>query len=160
MTKPNTRGKTLTGKSNTSAEDRVSETPEPTSEPKQDINDSIEGRAYLEKYLLLCPPGEPPTHNSLATCLHQVAVMKGVSKPVMNAIRAVAFLLGEMEETQINEILKEAHQEKGMLLLTPFCSFLSFFYPFLAFESCKRQSKSRQHPPFTSLLLLLTPFER
>ena len=108
MTKSNTRGKTLTGKSKTGVEDRVSETPEPTPEPKQDINDSIKGRAYLEKYLLLCPPGEPPTHNSLATCLHQVAVMKGVSKPVMNAIRAVAFLLGEMEETQINEILKEA----------------------------------------------------
>ena len=52
------------------------------------------------------------------------------------------------------------HQEKGMLLLRPFCSFLSFFYPFLDFESCKRQSKSWQHPPFMSLLLLLTPFER
>ena len=69
-------------------EDRVSETPEPTLESKQDINDSIEGRVYLEKYLLLCPPGEPLMHNSLATCLQQVAVMKGVSKLVMNAIRA------------------------------------------------------------------------
>jgi hypothetical protein len=34
--------------------------------------------------------------------------MAGVSKPVSNAIRGVAFLLGEMEETQINNILKEA----------------------------------------------------
>ena len=102
MAKPNTRGKTQTER--ISNADRDSATPE----PQQDINDSIEGRSYLEKYLLLCPPGEPPTHNSLATCLHQIAVMKGVTKQVMNAIRAVAFLLGEMEETQINEILKEA----------------------------------------------------
>jgi hypothetical protein len=43
----------------------------------------------------------------LATCLHQVAVLKGVTKQATNAIRAVAFLLNEMEETQINEILKE-----------------------------------------------------
>ena len=104
--KPNTRGKSQTDKVTGIArsDERDSETPE----PQQDINDSIEGRAYLEKHLLLCPPGEPPTHNSLATCLHQIAVMKGVAKPAMNAIRAVAFLLGEMEETQINEILKEA----------------------------------------------------
>ena len=53
-----------------------------------------------------------------------------------------------------------SHQEKGILLLTPFYSFLCFFFPFLAFESCKRQLKSQQHPPFTSLLLLPTPFKR
>jgi hypothetical protein len=87
-------------------DDRLSETPEP--EPKQDVNDAIEGRSFLEGHLLLCPVGEPPTHISLATCLHQVAALKGVTKQATNAIRAVAFLLGEMEETQINEILKEA----------------------------------------------------
>ena len=103
---PNTRGKTQTEKSNARNDDRDSETPAP--EQQQDINDAIEGRSYLERYLLLCPPGEPPTHDSMATCLHQIAVMKGVAKPAMNAIRAVAFLLGEMEETQINTILKEA----------------------------------------------------
>jgi hypothetical protein len=102
--KPKTRGNTQVDKLSARVEDRDSTTPE----PQQDINDAIEGRTYLEHHLLLCPPGEPPTHNSLATCLHQIAVMKGVTKPAMNAIRAVAFLLGEMEETQINEILKEA----------------------------------------------------
>jgi hypothetical protein len=103
---PNTRGKAAQGDKPTRVEDRISETPEP--EPKQDVNDAVEGRSYLERYLLLCPIGEPPNHNSMATCLHQISVMKGVAKPAMNAIRAVAYLLGEMEETQINEILKEA----------------------------------------------------
>jgi hypothetical protein len=97
-------GKKQTERPNTRAEPRDSTTPE----IQQDINDAIEGRSYLEKHLLLCPPGEPPTHTSLATCLHQISAMSGVTKPVINAIRAVAFLLGEMEETQINSILKDA----------------------------------------------------
>ena len=77
-------------------------------ETQQDINDEIEGRNYLENHLLLCPIGEPATHTSLATCLHQISVMQGIGKPAENAIRAVAFLLGEMEETQINKILQDS----------------------------------------------------
>ena len=102
--KGNTRAKAQSDRPNTRADTRDSSTPE----TQHDINDAIEGRAFLEKHLLLCPPGEPPSHTSLATCLHQVSVMSGVAKPVMNAIRAIAFLLGEMEETQINDILREA----------------------------------------------------
>ena len=34
--------------------------------------------------------------------------MGGVAKPAMNAIRSVAFLLEELEETQINGMVKEA----------------------------------------------------
>jgi hypothetical protein len=71
----------------------VSETPE----PQQDINDE-----------LLCPVGEPLNHFSIATCLHQISAMAGVYKPAINAIRSVAFLLGEMEEMQINGIFKDA----------------------------------------------------
>lgn len=102
----NTRAKAQTAKASVRADSRatVSESPE----PPQDINDEKEGRTFLEKHLLLCPPGEPPNHYSLATCLHQISVMSGVTKPVTNAIRSVAFLLGEMEETQINGILKDA----------------------------------------------------
>jgi len=77
-------------------------------EELQDIKDSIEGRKFLEKHLLLSPPGEPPTHESLATCLHQISAMAGLQKPVINAIRSVAFLLDELEETQINLTVKEA----------------------------------------------------
>jgi hypothetical protein len=104
-----TRAKAQVAKATASVREdsREADTVSPDNTP-QDINDEIEGRAYLEKHLLLCPPGEPPTHNSLATCLHQVSAMAGVTKPVVNAIRSIAFLLGEMEETQINGILREA----------------------------------------------------
>ena len=91
---------------------------ESTPEIGYDINDKAEGRSYLEKHLLLCPPGEPPTHASLATCLHQVSALPGVTKPVLNAIRAVAFLLGEMEDTQISGILKDAFDSQITELTT------------------------------------------
>ena len=77
-------------------------------EELQDIKDSLEGRKYLEKLSLFCPPGEPPSHTALSTCLHQISAMPGVQKPVLNAIRSVAFLLDEMEDTQINETVREA----------------------------------------------------
>ena len=77
-------------------------------EEQQDIRDAQDGRKFLEKCSLLCPPGEPPTHQSLATCLHQISAMAGVPKQTVNAIRAVAFLLGEIEDTQINTSLREA----------------------------------------------------
>jgi hypothetical protein len=105
---PPKAAKSKVQKANTHAASRDMVSPTPELEPPQDINDEIEGRNFLERHLLLCPPGEPPNHNSLATCLHQVSQMAGVTKPVGNAIRSVTFLLGEMEETQINGILKEA----------------------------------------------------
>ena len=98
------KAKNQSDRPTTRAEPRDSTTPD----IQQDINDEIEGRNFLEKHLLLCPPGEPPTHTSLATCLYQVLAMAGVNKQIRNAIRSIAFLLGEMEETQINGILKDA----------------------------------------------------
>ena len=77
-------------------------------EKLQDIKDSLEGRKYLERHSLLCPEGEPASHTSLSICLHQISAMAGVQKPVINAIRSVAFLLDEMEDTHINETLREA----------------------------------------------------
>ena len=65
-------------------------------------------RKFLEKHSILCPPGEPPTHSLLSTCLHQISAMAGVPKQMTNAIRSVAFLLEEMEDTQINTLLREA----------------------------------------------------
>jgi hypothetical protein len=82
--------------------------PPTLSEERQDIKDSQEGRKFLEKHSLLCPPGEPPTHLSLSTCLHQISEMSGVPKQTINAIRSVAFLLEEMEDTQIHETVRAA----------------------------------------------------
>jgi hypothetical protein len=101
------KGKNPAEKPSTRAETR-SERDSTLPEDNQDINDSLEGRKFLEKHLLLCPEGEPPTHTSLATCLHQVSAMSGVHKSVINAVRSVAFMLEEMEDTQINISVKEA----------------------------------------------------
>ena len=83
-------------------------------EDQQDINCANKGRNFLEKHSLLCSPGEPPTHLSLLTCLHQVSAMAGVQKPVLNAIRSIVFLLEELEETQINVTVKEVFDSQIM----------------------------------------------
>jgi hypothetical protein len=77
-------------------------------EELQDIKEALEGRKFLEKHSLLCPPGEPTTHLSLSTCLHQISMMSGVPKQAINAVRSVAFLLEEMEDLQINETIRDA----------------------------------------------------
>src|ERR1700678_3165160 len=77
-------------------------------EEHQDIKDSLDGRKFLEKHYLLCPPGEPPTHSLLSSCLHQISALAGMSKQAVNAIRSVAFLLEGMEGSQINNSLREA----------------------------------------------------
>jgi hypothetical protein len=77
-------------------------------EEHQDIKDLLEGRKFLEKHYLLCPPGEPPTHSLFSSCLHQISALARVSKQAVNAIRSVAFLLEEMEDSQINNSLREA----------------------------------------------------
>jgi len=73
-----------------------------------DIRDATQGRFFLEERLLLCPTGEPTTNSSLIACLHQISNMKGATKPVASAVRAVAFLIGELEETAVNEIVRDA----------------------------------------------------
>jgi hypothetical protein len=74
----------------------------------QDIKTALEGRKFLEKHSILCPPGEPTTNKALSICLHQVAAMNGLPKQALNAIRATALLLEEREEEAINETVKEA----------------------------------------------------
>ena len=77
-------------------------------EEHQDIKDSLEGRKFLEKHSLLCPPGEPPTHVSLSTCLHQISMMSSMPKQAINAVQSVAFLLEELEDTNIHKTLWSA----------------------------------------------------
>ena len=48
-----------------------------TPEDLQDIKNAQEGRSFLEKLSLLCPPGEPLTHKALSVCLHQISAMAG-----------------------------------------------------------------------------------
>ena len=64
-----------------------------TPDDLQDIKNAREGRKFLEKISLLCPPGEPATHEVLVICLHQVAAIAGVPKQAVNTIRSVDFML-------------------------------------------------------------------
>ena len=57
-----------------------------TPEEYQDIKNTLEGRKYLEKYSLLCPPGELTSHESISICLHQISAMAGLPKQAINAI--------------------------------------------------------------------------
>src|ERR1700678_1676071 len=82
--------------------------PPTPAEEHQDIKDSLDGRKFLKKHYLLCPPGEPPTHSLLSSCLHQISALAGVPKQTVNAIRSVAFLLEEMEDLQINITVRDA----------------------------------------------------
>jgi hypothetical protein len=51
---------------------------------KDDVQNAIDGRRFLEKKLLLCAAGEPPTITSLSYCLHQVSEMNGILNPIAN----------------------------------------------------------------------------
>lgn len=79
-----------------------------TPEEYQDIKNASDGRKFLEKLILLCPAGEPASNSTIAICLHQISAMAGLSKPAINAIRAAAFLLEELEENAINETIRIA----------------------------------------------------
>src|SRR5260221_5070468 len=75
---------------------------------KDDVHNSIDARRYLEKTLLLCPAREPLTITSMSYCLHQISKTAGISRHVANAVRAAAYMVEEMEENAINEIVREA----------------------------------------------------
>lgn len=76
-------------------------------EEAQHIQNSTEARVYLEKSLLIVPPGQVPTTGLLVTALHHVAELKGVSTPAINAICAVAFLLEEIEECALHQSIQD-----------------------------------------------------
>ena len=72
------------------------------------MKDYHNGRKYLEKHSLICPPSELATHQSLSVCLHQISALLGIPKQVINAIRSVVFLLDELKDIQISQTIKEA----------------------------------------------------
>jgi hypothetical protein len=76
-------------------------------ENQEEIKEARAGRLFLEKRLYLCPAGQPTTPTSLTYCLHQISAMQGITKPIKNAVRAVAFLLEEMEDYTLVELLRD-----------------------------------------------------
>ncbi|KIJ11279.1 hypothetical protein PAXINDRAFT_15817 [Paxillus involutus ATCC 200175] len=63
------------------------------------VKDVESGLKYLESKLL-CVVGEPINSEHLMTTLFNISQLKNVSKPATEAIRAVAYLLGEQETTK------------------------------------------------------------
>jgi hypothetical protein len=79
---------------------------------QEEIKDARSGRIFLEGKLYLCPAGQPTTHTSITYCLHQISAMQGVTKPTKNEIRAVAYLLEEMEDYTLATLLRDTVNEQ------------------------------------------------
>ncbi|EDR06718.1 uncharacterized protein LACBIDRAFT_299843 [Laccaria bicolor S238N-H82] len=111
---PPQKGKVATIRQNRTAEPEVQERGKTRAtgavdldEDEQEIGDSEKGRSYLEEKLLLVPSGALLTLGTLATTLHQIAALPGVTLPVINAVRAVAFLLKEVELGAVAEDIRD-----------------------------------------------------
>ena len=76
-------------------------------EEEQEIGDAEKGREFLEEKLLMVLDGAPLTLGTLATTLFQVAAMSGLGLPAINAVRAVAFLLKEVEAAEVAETIRD-----------------------------------------------------
>jgi len=73
----------------------------------QEICDSVKGKSFLEERLLLVPDGAPLTLDGLSMALFQVAAMQGMNRQAINAVRAVAYLLKEVEAGEVAETIRE-----------------------------------------------------
>jgi hypothetical protein len=76
-------------------------------EDNQEIGDAEKGREFLEERLLMVPDGAPLTLNMLSSTLFQVAAMSGIGLPAINAVRAVAYLLKEVEIGEVTEAIRD-----------------------------------------------------
>ena len=76
-------------------------------EEVQEIADAEKGRSYLEEKLLLVPEGAPLNLGALAMTLYQIAAMPGMGLPAINAVRAVGFLLKEVELGAVAEEIRD-----------------------------------------------------
>ncbi|KAF8811065.1 hypothetical protein BYT27DRAFT_7221740 [Phlegmacium glaucopus] len=66
------------------------------------------GCRFLEKRLLFVPEGHPVTTATLAATLHQIAALGKIPLEAVQAIRAAAFLLDELDEGAIAATAREA----------------------------------------------------
>jgi hypothetical protein len=78
-----------------------------TNEELEEIQNSTEARFYLEKTQLIVPPGQEPTLGLLTTAIHHVLNYK-LPKPATNALRAIALLMNELEETALHQTVRDS----------------------------------------------------
>lgn len=72
----------------------------------QEISDAEKGKIYLEETLTFVPAGATPTLDALSTALFQIAAMQGMGRPAVNAVRAVAYLLKEIELEEVTKAIR------------------------------------------------------
>jgi len=73
----------------------------------ENICDVVGARSYLKERLLLCPLGEPASHASLSSCLHQVSKMSGIGSSVASAVCSVTLHPEKLKETAINKTVRD-----------------------------------------------------
>lgn len=78
-----------------------------TPEALQEIKSGRQGRKFLEENLLLVPANRTITTDMLVHCLHQIADMPGITKPITNAVRSVAHLLEENAQEESDQFIRE-----------------------------------------------------
>lgn len=71
----------------------------------QEIQNLMEACAYLDQSLLTVPLGQDPTPGLLMMALQHILEYKSIPKQALNAIRAVAFLLEELEENALHQTI-------------------------------------------------------
>ncbi|KAF8817130.1 hypothetical protein BYT27DRAFT_7043750, partial [Phlegmacium glaucopus] len=65
-------------------------------------------RRFLEKRLLFVPEGHPVTTATLAATLHQIAAIERIPREAVEAIRAAAYMLDELDEGAIAATARDA----------------------------------------------------
>lgn len=76
------------------------------------VNTARAGRAFLEKHLLLVPAGVTADVNNMASAMFQVSALPGVPGMACQAIRALAFMLEELEESALSAATRDAVTEQ------------------------------------------------
>src|ERR1700735_4381487 len=77
-------------------------------EELEEIHNATEARIHLEKTELIVPPGQSISPGTLSTAIHHITNYKGLPRTAINALRSVAFLLDELEENSLREIVRDS----------------------------------------------------
>ncbi|KAF8817021.1 hypothetical protein BYT27DRAFT_6955985, partial [Phlegmacium glaucopus] len=72
------------------------------------IDNAAAARRFLEKRLLFVPEGHPVTTATLAATLHQIAAIERIPREAVEAIRAAAYMLDELDEGAIAATARDA----------------------------------------------------
>ena len=74
-------------------------------EVTEDIQNALKAHSLLETTELVVPPGQKISLTTLTTALDHVMNYKGLSKPAINTICAVALLMEELEKDNLKETI-------------------------------------------------------